>query len=163
VGALFKRYTHLVLGLSMKLMKNEADARDMVMQVFEKLLIELKTAEIDYFKGWLCTVARNTCLMELRKRKSAHSKEEEYKISAGASMEYEPLWHLDIEASQNGQLESLNNAIAELQDDQRTCIELFYLKKLSYAQVAEQTGFTLKQVKSFLQNGKRKLKIIMEK
>lgn len=160
---LFKRYTTLVLGLAMKYMKNEADARDMVMQVFEKLLVELKTAEIDYFKGWLFTVSRNVCLMELRKRKSLREKEEAFKVSAASDVELAPVWHLDTETSQNGQLDALHQAIAQLNSDQRSCIELFYLQKQSYAQVAEQTGFSMKQVKSYLQNGKRKLRILMEK
>jgi RNA polymerase sigma-70 factor (ECF subfamily) len=57
----------------------------------------------------------------------------------------------------------LEEAITELSDEQKKCVILFYLQKQSYQQVADQTGFNMMQVKSYIQNGKRNLKILLER
>ena len=67
LGTLFKRYSTLILGVCMKYLKNHAESEDAVMEIFEKLHLDLKRVDIDYFRGWLYTVARNHCLMKLRK------------------------------------------------------------------------------------------------
>ena len=172
IGELFKRYTHLVLGLCMKYLKNESDARDMVMQIFEKLIVDLREHEVEHFKGWLYTVSRNACLMELRRRKTHLQKVEEYRQAERSGMENGQLSHPEYEGGIEGwidgeaggreaRLDALEGALARLNDQQKTCIELFYLRKHSYQEVADATGYTLKQVKSYLQNGKRNLRIIL--
>jgi len=57
----------------------------------------------------------------------------------------------------------MENALRELNKEQQQCVTLFYLQKKSYSQISETTGFTLLQVKSYIQNGKRNLKILIEK
>ena len=57
----------------------------------------------------------------------------------------------------------LETAIEELKDEHKKCLTHFYLEKKSYEEVALMTGFDLNQVKSFIQNGKRNLKLILEK
>ena len=59
-------------------------------------------------------------------------------------------------------LQKMEAAINKLNPDQQQCVKLFYLEKKSYSEVAEITGFTMLQVKSYLQNGKRNLKLLME-
>jgi RNA polymerase sigma-70 factor (ECF subfamily) len=61
------------------------------------------------------------------------------------------------------QLQQLEVALTHLQDDQRQCLIWFYLEKLSYQQVAERGGYSLMQVKSHIQNGKRNLRLLLEK
>lgn len=60
-------------------------------------------------------------------------------------------------------LSLLEVSLEQLNDEQRRCITLFYLEKESYQQISEQTGFSLAQIKSFIQNGKRNLKLLVEK
>jgi RNA polymerase sigma-70 factor (ECF subfamily) len=60
-------------------------------------------------------------------------------------------------------LEMMEASLKELNDEQRTCVTLFYLQKKSYNEIADITGYTTMQVKSYIQNGKRNLKIIIEK
>ncbi|MFN6039054.1 MAG: RNA polymerase sigma factor [Bacteroidota bacterium] len=55
-AAIYQRYSYLVFGLSMKYLKNEEESQDMVIQVFTKLLTDLKKHEIGYFRGWLFTL-----------------------------------------------------------------------------------------------------------
>ncbi len=164
VGQLFKRYAHLVFGVSMKYLKNEALAEDLSMQVFEKLITSLKEHEVNNFRPWLHMVTRNECLMFLRKDKQSPVAPLEPSRTEGEDevMEFAAEDHLDDVTWKEEQLELLEEAIRELSEEQKTCIEMFYLQKKSYQEVAEITGYELKQVKSYIQNGKRNLRIYME-
>lgn len=163
VGILYKRYSHLVLGLSLKYLKDVDEAKDAVMQIFEKLLTDLLKHNIEYFKSWLYTLSKNHCLMILRTKQTKLRKEMDLQIHADSFMETENDLHQNKAADKEKQYTSLEKAIEELNVDQRKCIELFYLKEMSYNQIVEMTGYNINEVKSFIQNGKRNLKIKLEK
>lgn len=163
VGILYKRYSHLVLGLCFKYLKDEDDAKDAVMQIFEKLMADLLKHDVEYFKSWLYTFSKNHCLMVIRSWQQKLRKEGDLKNHADSFMETEQLSHLNIESNEKEkQYINLEQAIETLKPDQRKCIELFYLQEKSYAEVADLTGFTMNEVKSFIQNGKRNLKLKLE-
>lgn len=157
LGILLPRYTILLLGVCMKYLKNEEEARDCVQQIFLKVINELQKYRVDYFKSWIYMIAKNHCLMKLRGNKN-----------------YSLEWNENIMAIETGDiditelmekeilLEKLQEAIQQLNPEQHECVNLFYLQKKSYSQVAEITGFSMLQVKSHLQNGKRNLKRIMQ-
>src|SRR5688572_15955898 len=63
---LLQRYTLLLLGVCMKYLKDEEEAKDAVQQIFLKVITELPKYMVDYFKSWLYMVARNHCLMKIR-------------------------------------------------------------------------------------------------
>ena len=69
IGDLFDRYAHLVYGISLNYFDRDDDRREAVMQVFEKLYEALKQFEITNFKSWLYSVAKNHCLMLVKKNK----------------------------------------------------------------------------------------------
>lgn len=163
VGILYKRYSHLVLGLSLKYLKDENEAKDAVMQVFEKLLGDLLKFNIEYFKSWLYTFSKNHCLQIIRAKQSRLKKEIDLKINADSFMETESGSHLNKAEEKETQYTLLEKAIEGLNEDQRRCIELFYLKERSYQDIAEITGYSMNEVKSYIQNGKRNLKIKLEK
>lgn len=166
VGELFKRYAHLVFGVCMKYLKKEDEAQDMTMVVFEKLLNDLKVHEVQHFKSWLYMVAKNQCLMLLRKQKGHETVE--FQVNTGdddeeGSMEKGAIGHLEDVDLKEMQLQQIEAGLTTLNHEQKICVELFYLKDKSYVEVAEITGFSLNQVKSYIQNGKRNLKIYLEK
>ena len=162
LGQLYERYTHLVFAVCLKYLGNEDEAEDTVMLIFEKLVEELKSERVSAFKSWLYTVTRNQCLMQLRHRKTVEkSKEVLLKELEAGIMETGNAMHL-ITGSTSEDDHKLEEAIGRLNEDQRKCIELFYLEERSYREVAETTGFTMNEVKSHLQNGRRNLKIILE-
>ncbi len=163
VGLLYKRYSHLVLGLSLKYLKDEDEAKDAVMQIFEKLLSDLLKHNIDYFKSWLYTMSKNHCLMIIRTRQSRLKKEIDMQIHADSFMETDADLHHNKTEEKEKQYALLEEAINGLNDGQKKCIELFYLKEKSYNEIVEITGYTMNEVKSFIQNGKRNLKIKLEK
>jgi RNA polymerase sigma factor (sigma-70 family) len=159
VGELFERYTDLAFLVCMKYMKEEEAAKDVVMQVFEKLINDLKRYEVRNFKYWLHTVVKNQCLAELDRLQRARQKHETYHATEGPDVESAASITLPGEVDEEEwEMDQLGNAIALLKEEQKTCIELFYLKNKSYKEVAEITGYTMMQVKSHIQNGKRNLK-----
>lgn len=158
LGSLLQRYTLLLYGVCMKYLKNEEEAKDAVQQVFLKAITELGKYRVDYFKSWIYMVAKNHCLMKLRGRNKFPVAINEQLL--GTPDEVEDLGaHLAKETT----LTDLEQALGQLNSEQQQCITLFYLKKMSYQLIAEQTGFTLMQVKSHIQNGKRNLKLMLER
>ena len=157
IGILLDRYTMLLLGVCMKYLKNEEEARDAVQQIFLKVLTEVSKYKIDYFKSWLYMVAKNHCLMKLRASQGRQMKElKEFAIEDQETDKTELL------ANENA-YNLLEEAIDELSEEQKQCVTLFYLKKCSYQQITDATGFTLMQVKSYIQNGKRNLRMMLER
>ena len=158
LGILLERYTLLLLGVCMKYLKNEEQARDSVQQIFLKAITELQKYRVDYFKSWIYMVAKNHCLMQLRDKPGKNTVEVKDNIPAEA-----------IEADKESLIlnektyEYMNEALKELNADQQLCVTLFYMEKKSYQQIAEQTGYNMMQVKSHIQNGKRNMRILIEK
>lgn len=164
LGELFKRYAHLVFGVCLKYLKDADTAQDMVMQVFEKLLTDLKKHDVQNFKSWLYMVSKNECLMLLRKEKThKHVEFQTFNDKEEDDVETEPMAHLDEAEQKELQLQQLEEGIKVLNEQQKKCIELFYLQNKSYDEVSEITGYSMLQVKSYIQNGKRNLKIYLEK
>jgi RNA polymerase sigma factor (sigma-70 family) len=162
LGILLKRYSLMLFGVCMKYLKNSADAKDAVQQVFEKTITEAHKYEIPFFKSWIYSVARNHCLMVLRSNMVKNRKTEEIPeelISNDLSQQELQI----MEISKMSQEKSVLEAIKSLGEEQSLCISMFYLQKLSYQEIQEKTGFNFQQVKSHIQNGKRNLKIILEK
>lgn len=161
-GVLYKRYAHLVYGSALKYMKNEESARDMVAQVFEKLYRKLPEVEVQSFKNYLYGSVRNECIARLRQLNSERKKKEIYTLDEKNNdpfMENEGLLRLlNSEKSVEAKIEQ---AISQLSEEQRRCIRLFFYEKKSYKEIEEMTDFTLKQVKSYLQNGKRNLRNLL--
>lgn len=158
VGELFKRYSHLILGLCINYFRNKDDAKDALVQIFEKLFDELLKREVVNFRIWLCFVARNHCVSVLRKRKTEHHRHQEYETAQEVFVEMEPVPRPE---DKEMKLQQLEDAVKQLSEGQRKCVELFFLQERSYQDIAAATGYSLNEVKSYLQNGKRNLKIIL--
>jgi RNA polymerase sigma factor (sigma-70 family) len=158
LGELFRRYNHLVFGVCMKYLKDEENSKDAVMLIFEKLMTELLKHEITHFKTWLYSVSKNHCLMYLRSEKNREEKLVEMKNNFGGVMESSGFMNLNNEYETESRLKNLEKGIDLLNEGQKICIELFYLKEMCYNEISEKTGYSLNEVKSYIQNGKRNLK-----
>lgn len=156
LGILLQRYTMLLLGVCMKYLKNEEAAKDAVQQVFLKVIHELQRYRVQYFKSWLYMIARNHCLMQLRKRGEKYMDNINENIIAEETL-------LSNQLEKEQLLTLVEISLTELSSEQQTCINLFYIDKKSYQQISEKTGYSLMQVKSYIQNGKRNLKLLVEK
>jgi RNA polymerase sigma factor (sigma-70 family) len=161
VGELFKRHTDFAFAVSMKYLKNEEDSKDAVMQVFELLFQYLIKHEIANFKSWLYSVVKNHCLHLINKSKQLPVSDVDTEYFSGNHMENKPFMYQEGDFVLEEKLQLLENAVHQLSEEQKICIELFYLQDKSYQEIMETTGLSFKNVKSFIQNGKRNLKIIM--
>lgn len=161
VGRLFERYASFAFAVCMKYIKDKEICRDLTMQIFEKLLDLLLRFEVKYFKSWLYQIVKNHCLMYLRTAKKQFKDSYQFQNDEKSFMENENVLHLDEKNETEINLDKLPEAMNSLPEKQRICIELFYLKEKSYAEVSEISGFSLNEVKSFIQNGKRNLKIYL--
>jgi RNA polymerase sigma-70 factor (ECF subfamily) len=158
LGILLQRYTLMLLGVCMKYLKNEEEAKDCVQQVFLKSITELQKYKVDYFKSWIYMVAKNQCLMKLRNKGRLPIEINEQLLSAPDNTEDRKTL-----ADKDLTLDMLEIALQQLNKEQQQCIILFYLEKKSYQEITAASGYTLMKVKSHIQNGKRNLKIILER
>lgn len=158
LGQLLQRYTLLLLGVCMKYLKNEDEAKDAVQQIFLKAITELHKYRVEYFKSWLYMVAKNHCLMKLRDRQGKQSTE----IKEQMLVVTDEAANKNVHIEKDRTLELMNESLGELNSEQKQCVTLFYLEKKSYQEIAIDTGFSLMQVKSYIQNGKRNLKLLLE-
>lgn len=156
LGILLKRYTMLLLGVCMKYLKNEEDAKDSVQQVFLKVINDLPKYRVEFFKSWLYMVAKNHCLMRLREKGKYTAELNEHLLSTPDDTEA-----IALALEKDIHLNQMEQAMGLLNEEQKLCVTCFYLQKQTYQQIAESTGYTVMQVKSHIQNGKRNLKIFM--
>jgi RNA polymerase sigma factor (sigma-70 family) len=158
LGILLQRYTMLLLGVCMKYLKNEEEAKDAVQQVFLKAINELHKYKVDYFKSWVYMVAKNHCLMKLRD-KGKYTAEINEQLMATPDETVDKNNYIEKDKA----LTAMAQALTQLNKEQQLCVTLFYLEKKSYQEITVQTNFSLLQVKSHIQNGKRNLKLLMER
>lgn len=161
LGELFETHVKTVYGVCLFYFRDRDVAKDLVMQVFEKLITELRKTEVKNFKAWLGFVVRNHCISELRRNKGRYVVPEtwlDFETKEAALEEEEKIAGIREEQL----LAHMAQCLPMLREQQKTCLELFYLKNQSYRQISEQTGFSENEVKSYLQNGKRNLKLLIE-
>jgi RNA polymerase sigma-70 factor (ECF subfamily) len=158
LGILLQRYSLMLLGVCMKYLKQEEEAKDAVQQVYMKVLGELPKYKVEYFKSWVYMIAKNHCLMSLRdKGRYKVEINEHHAIADDEQAEIK----LHIEKDRT--LTNMEKALLLLNKEQQQCVTLFYLEKKSYQEITDHTGYNLLQVKSYIQNGKRNLKLLLEK
>jgi len=162
LGQLYERYMHLVYGVCLKYLEEREQAKDEVMNIFERLVTTVPGQEILNFRTWLYVVARNHCLMQLRSRKSESAHMETMLSDPTFFMENFSEMH-PIENDEGIDMKRLEECMARLKDEQKRCIELFYYEGCGYREISGRLGIDEGKVKSFIQNGKRNLKICMEK
>ena len=158
LGELYQRYMELVYGVCLKYLKEPELAQDAVMQIFEELVSKLKKHEVENFRGWLHQVAKNHCLMQLRTPKNLKTV-----ALPPLLMQNEEDVHLNGVMEKEENFQKLEKCIASLSDEQRTMIKLFYLEGKCYNEIVEITGLEWNHVRSSIQNGRRNLKLCMEK
>lgn len=157
LGIVLQRYTLLLLGVCMKYLKNEEAARDAVQQIFLKAITELEKYQVEFIKSWLYMVAKNHCLMQFRDKNRQMVELSEQLVETQDTEEL-----LSVK-EKDRLLDWMHESIKNLNPEQQQCVTLFYLEKRSYQEVAELTGYTLLQVKSSIQNGKRNLRLMIQR
>lgn len=157
LAMLYQCYMDLIYGVCLKYLKDPESAKDAVINIYEELITKLKQHEITNFKSWLYTLSRNHCLMLLRKEKGYTTVE-----ISDQFMQNDELMHLDAVKQKEEQLNSMEKCLEQLSTEQKICVTLFYLEGKCYNDITGQTGIEWNKVRSYIQNGRRNLKLCME-
>jgi RNA polymerase sigma-70 factor (ECF subfamily) len=161
LGELYSGYMHLVYGVCLKYLKNRDESMDAVMQIFEKLIIEIPRHRIENFRSWLHVVTKNYCLMQLRSQKSQQERSKEWMSDTVVFMETSIIMH-PIDEDEPEMEKALADCIERLKYEQKECIKLFYYENRCYQEISATLAIDEKKVKSYLQNAKRNLKLCLE-
>jgi len=156
LGSLYEKQMPLVYGVCLKYLQDEEKAKDAVMGIFEELVDKVRQHEIKQFRSWLYVLSRNYCLMQLRSGKKIEM------VNVDDFMEFSAFPHPDSDNREDA-LTALERCMDKLPPAQKQSIGLFYLKEQCYRDISAVTGYSLNEVKSYIQNGKRNLKICLEK
>ena len=157
LAELYQPYMDLLYGVCLKYLKQTEPAKDAVMAVFEELVSKLKKHAPTHFRGWLYTVTKNYCLMQLRSASNIHSRTLDPEL-----MQLTEEVHLNGVFEKEESLNRLTQCLQTLSAEQKASVELFYLQEKCYKDIAVITGLEWNKVRSLIQNGRRNLKICME-
>jgi len=161
LGVLYSEFMSLVYGVCLKYLKNRDESKDAVMQIFEKLIVEIPRQKIGNFRSWLYVVTKNYCLMQLRSQQTSAEKYREWMTDSGVFMEISEGLH-PIDEDEMITDKELVKCIEKLKAEQRECINQFYYQNKCYNEIAAELNMDEKKVKSHLQNAKRNLKLCLE-
>lgn len=158
---LFKKHVTTVYGTCLFYLQDKDEAQDATMILFEKMLLDIGTREINNFKAWLGFVVRNHCISLIRKKKTVNKNLKSYYEFELEDTSYETEEKIQS-VSDDVLLQEMKSCLPKLKERQRMCVEQFYLHNKSYQDIANETGFNLNEIKSHIQNGKRNLKLLIE-
>lgn len=157
LGELFHAHAEMVYYVCKRYLQDSERSKDAVMQIFEELIHKVNKQEIQRFGSWLYVLSRNHCLMQLRSEKNRQQ------ISIDEFVEFPLPMHPEDDATEKEeQLTALEHCMEQLPEKQKQSVDLFYLNEKCYKEIAEITGYSMNEVKSYIQNGKRNLKLCME-
>lgn len=160
IAVLFERYTHLVYGICLNYLQDSDQCKDAVMEIFESLFHKLAIHKVHNFRNWLYSVARNHCLMALRKSGSFNRVKDRFQDEVG---ETEMSGFIDEDDELLFNKEMIFSAVDKLNHEQGTCIRLMYIDDKTYRDISDLTGYSINEVKSHIQNGKRNLKNLLKR
>ncbi|MGC4233271.1 MAG: sigma-70 family RNA polymerase sigma factor [Niabella sp.] len=158
LAELYLRYSDLLYGVCLKYLEDAEDAKDAIMNIYQELLRKVPQHEIQHFKSWVYVLAKNYCLMQLRSAKKNITVNLEQH-----AMQSDDFSHLDSVIEKEEAFKRLEKCIEKLPGEQKSSIQLFYYDNKCYNEIAETTGMDWNKVRSLIQNGRRNLKICMEK
>lgn len=157
LGDLYSHYMDLLYGVCLKYLKSPDEAQDAVMAIFEELVTKLQRHEVENFRRWIYTLAKNHCLMKLRQQKKMPLIPTDDSFMQSTAEE-----HLKDVLDREEHFQQLDECMEQLVDSQRVVIQLFYLQGKCYNEISAATGLEWNAVRSYIQNGRRNLKICME-
>lgn len=163
LGELFLRYTPYIFGVAIKNLKSQKEAEDVTLTIFNKISSDLKRIDVTDFSKLLYQLVKELCEIEVKK-KNATGEESKMILIDELTKESEDNLYINSDKPKLSlDANNLRLAIDTLNESQKTCIDLFYVQNKSYQEVADITGYSLNQVKTNIQNGKRLLKTYVEK
>ncbi len=163
LGELFLRYTPYIFGVAIKNLKSQKEAEDVTLTIFNKISSDLKRIDVTDFSKLLYQLVKELCDIEVKKKNATGEESKMILIDELTKESDDNLYINSDKPKLSLDANNLRLAIDTLNESQKICIDLFYVQNKSYQEVADITGYSLNQVKTNIQNGKRLLKTYVEK
>ena len=160
---LYDRHSAIVKSLGMKVVHNEAEAEDLLQEIFME--IWNRAAGYDPAKGkplgWIVTLARRRAIDRLRKCQSHCRAEDHLKLEVE---QHPDAWTTDPDEdfAMADIRQMLNNLLRTLPEAQRQAIDLAFYKGMSQREIAAHTGIPLGTIKTRLELGLKKLTVALK-
>jgi RNA polymerase sigma-70 factor, ECF subfamily len=155
LAQLYDRYRVIVFGLLMRILNNREEAEDVLQEVF--LQVWRKAGDFDENRGrpftWLVTLGRSRGIDRLRSLASR-----ERVIEAGAREVTEQISDAASDAFRSEQRGLVNDALAQLPDEQKRPLMLAYFDGLTQSEIATSLGAPLGTIKTRMRTGMMKLR-----
>lgn len=158
LGRIFEKHKQQLFFHCIKILKDQEDAKDLTSDAFIKAFEKIHSFDLNKpFYPWLAQIATNLCIDCIRRKKKIqfdqieNQKDIKSSDNQGADLE-------NIELK-----DTIKGAIKKLKRQQKRCFCLFYIHEKSYKEIVKLTGYSDNEVRSYIQNGKRKVKLILEK
>jgi RNA polymerase sigma-70 factor (ECF subfamily) len=147
----YDRYAGLVNGLALRILRDSAEAEDVVQEVFVQAWRQAD--RYDSSRGapeaWLCTMARTRALDRLRRR--ASRREEPSDTAPGPAL-----------APKTDEALAVRKALDGLSPDQRRALELAYYEGLTQTEIAARLGEPLGTIKTRIRTAMIRLRETLE-
>ncbi len=136
-----------------RVLRNRSEAEDIAQDTFVAAFTKIDTYRGGNLGAWLSVIARHLCLnrLEARLTKPAEASTDMGDLAAPESFEAASHW-----------ADECRVMLSQLSPPQQLSIKLFFIEGYSYKEVAGLTGFSEEQVKTHIQNGKRRLRTVWE-
>jgi len=150
LGEVYDRYAGLVNGLALRILRNTAEAEDVVQDVFVQVWREAERFDVGRGspQGWICMMARSRAVDRLRRRTARREEHEPDSDRREArAVPFEPVLAV-----------SMRTALDTLSDEQRQVLELAYFEGLTQSEIAARLAAPLGTVKTRMRSGLLRLR-----
>jgi RNA polymerase sigma-70 factor, ECF subfamily len=158
--ALYDRYARLIYSLALRMLNDRSSAEEVVQEVFVK--VWRRCGDFDAARGkfssWLTGIAHHHTVDELRRRRARPTASVDEEALDGIADSATPP---DEVAQTSYDRRRIVQALQEIPDDQRRCIELAYFEGYTQEEISERLGQTLGTVKTRIRLGMQKLKSLL--
>ncbi len=158
LGYIYEKNKQALFFHCLRLIQNQEDAKDLTSEAFIRAFEHLDSFNPNRpFYPWLSQIATNLCIDFIRRKSRVYFNAiDESKMGAGDETVLDALQRRELG-------EKIKAAINKLKKPQKRCFYLFYIHEKSYKEIVQLTGYSYKKVRSCIQNGRRKFKLIMER
>jgi RNA polymerase sigma factor (sigma-70 family) len=156
-GRIFEICKKPVFIRCLRLLRDEEEAKDLTGDTFVKTFEKIESYDADKpFLPWICRIADNLCIDHIRRKSRIRFTQTDDWENMKAEDEAHEAERKDVPEGR------LQKAVDQLKKPQKICFSLFYVHEKSYDEIVRLTGFTYNEVRSHIQNGRRKFKLFME-
>ncbi len=153
-NVLYTQYCDAMYTICLRMLKNTADAEDMLVKSFTDVFRKLEQFRMEASIGaWIKRIVINNCITFLRSKKLVDEWDEKYD-----AIDEEPVPDAEVEYS----VSTIKRAMSELSDGYRSIMNLYLFEGLDHLEIADYLGISVSNSKVQYHRGKKKLISILK-